>query len=42
MKVAMTLMGTDLDIQIDPRFGRYAYLLFVPSVMLTNNIQLFD
>ena len=31
MKIAVTSTGTDLDSQIDPRFGRAAYILIVDS-----------
>ena len=31
MKIAVTSKGTDLDAEIDPRFGRAAYLLIVDS-----------
>ena len=31
MKIAVTSTGTDLDAQIDPRFGRAAYILIVDS-----------
>jgi predicted Fe-Mo cluster-binding NifX family protein len=29
MKIAVTSQGTDLDSQVDPRFGRAAYILIV-------------
>ncbi len=29
MKIAITSQGTDLDAQVDPRFGRAAYILIV-------------
>jgi predicted Fe-Mo cluster-binding NifX family protein len=32
MKIAITSQGKDLDSQIDPRFGRAAYILIVDSV----------
>jgi predicted Fe-Mo cluster-binding NifX family protein len=31
MKIAVTSTGTDLDSQVDPRFGRAAYILVVDS-----------
>ena len=31
MKIAVTSAGTDLDSQVDPRFGRAAYILIVDS-----------
>ncbi len=31
MKIAVTSIGTDLDSQVDPRFGRAAYILIVDS-----------
>ncbi len=31
MKIAVTSTGTDLDSQVDPRFGRAAYILIVES-----------
>jgi len=31
MKIAVTSKGQDLDAQVDPRFGRAAYLLVVDS-----------
>ena len=31
MKIAVTCTGTDLDSQVDPRFGRAAYILIVDS-----------
>lgn len=31
MKIAITSKGTDLDSQVDPRFGRAAYILIVDS-----------
>ncbi len=31
MKIAVTSQGTDLDSQVDPRFGRAAYILIVDS-----------
>jgi predicted Fe-Mo cluster-binding NifX family protein len=34
MKIAVTSKGTDLDSQVDPRFGRAAYILIVDSETL--------
>ena len=34
MKIAVTSQGTDLDAQVDPRFGRAAYILIVDSETL--------
>ncbi|OEU56417.1 MAG: dinitrogenase iron-molybdenum cofactor biosynthesis protein [Desulfobacterales bacterium C00003106] len=34
MKVAVTSRGTDLDSEVDPRFGRAAYILIVDSETL--------
>jgi predicted Fe-Mo cluster-binding NifX family protein len=31
MKIAITSKGTDLDSQVDPRFGRASYILIVDS-----------
>jgi predicted Fe-Mo cluster-binding NifX family protein len=31
MKLAVTAKGTDLDSQVDPRFGRAAYIIIVDS-----------
>lgn len=31
MKIAVTSKGTDLDSEVDPRFGRAAYILVVDS-----------
>ena len=31
MKIAITSTGTDLDAQVDPRFGRAAYILVVDT-----------
>ena len=31
MKIAVTSRGTDMDAQVDPRFGRAAYILIVDS-----------
>jgi predicted Fe-Mo cluster-binding NifX family protein len=34
MKIAVTAKGTDLDAQVDPRFGRAEYILVVDSETL--------
>lgn len=34
MKIAVTSKGTDLDAEVDPRFGRAAYILIVDSETL--------
>lgn len=34
MKIAVTSRGTDLDADVDPRFGRAAYILIVDSETL--------
>jgi predicted Fe-Mo cluster-binding NifX family protein len=34
MKIAVTAKGTDLESQVDPRFGRAAYILIVDSETL--------
>jgi predicted Fe-Mo cluster-binding NifX family protein len=31
MKIAVTSVGTDLDSEVDPRFGRAAYIIIVDS-----------
>ncbi len=38
MKIAVTSQGTDLDAQVDPRFGRAAYILVVDSEAMTFDI----
>ena len=40
MKIAVTSKGTDLDSQVDPRFGRAAFILFVDSE--TFNFEVMD
>jgi predicted Fe-Mo cluster-binding NifX family protein len=40
MKIAVTSTGTDLDAQVDPRFGRAAYILIVDSE--TFDFEVFD
>lgn len=40
MKIAVTSTGTDLDAQVDPRFGRAAYILVVDSK--TFELEVFD
>jgi predicted Fe-Mo cluster-binding NifX family protein len=34
MKIAITSKGTDLESEVDPRFGRAAYILFVDTFSL--------
>ena len=34
MKIAVTSKGTDLDAQVDPRFGRAAYIIVVDTETL--------
>ncbi len=34
MKIAVTSRGTDLDAQVDPRFGRAAYIIIVDTETL--------
>lgn len=34
MKIAVTSKGTDIDSQIDPRFGRAEYILIVNTISL--------
>ena len=34
MKIAITAKGADLDSEVDPRFGRAAYILIVDSETL--------
>ena len=40
MKIAVSSQGTDLDSQIDPRFGRAAYLLIIDTV--SSGIEVID
>ncbi|MFC1495684.1 NifB/NifX family molybdenum-iron cluster-binding protein [Thermodesulfobacteriota bacterium] len=40
MKIAITSQGTDLDAQVDPRFGRAAYIVVVDSE--SNEFQVID
>jgi len=40
MKIAVTSQGKDLDSQVDPRFGRAAYILIVDSETL--NFEVID
>jgi len=40
MKIAVTSTGIDLDAQVDPRFGRAAYILIVDSK--TFEFEVFD
>ena len=40
MKIAVTSTGMDLDSQVDPRFGRAAYILIVDSE--TFDFEVFD
>ena len=39
MKVAVTSKGTDLDSEVDPRFGRAAYILIVETDDDTINVM---
>lgn len=38
MKIAVTSTGIDLDAQIDPRFGRAAYILIIDSETLAFDV----
>jgi len=38
MKIAVTSTGTDLDSQVDPRFGRAMYVLIVDSETLDHEV----
>jgi predicted Fe-Mo cluster-binding NifX family protein len=40
MKIAISSLGRDLDSQIDPRFGRAAYILIVDTV--SNGLEVLD
>jgi predicted Fe-Mo cluster-binding NifX family protein len=40
MKIAITSLGQDLNSEIDPRFGRAAYIVIVDTV--NNNVQTLD
>jgi predicted Fe-Mo cluster-binding NifX family protein len=40
MKIAVTSQGTNLDAQVDPRFGRAAYVIVVDSD--TGNFEVID
>jgi len=40
MKIAITSQGRDLDSQVDPRFGRAAYILIVNTV--DNGVEVLD
>ena len=40
MKIAVSSQGTDLDSQIDPRFGRAAYILIIDT--LSSGIEVLD
>jgi predicted Fe-Mo cluster-binding NifX family protein len=40
MKIAVSSMGKDLDSQIDPRFGRAAYILIVDTV--SHGVEVLD
>ena len=40
MKIAITSQGTNLDAQVDPRFGRAAYLIIVDPD--TNDFEVVD
>ena len=40
MKIAISSLGRDLDSQIDPRFGRAAYILIVDTV--SNGVEVID
>ncbi len=38
MKIAVTSKGTDLDAQVDPRFGRAAYIIVVDTETLAFDV----
>jgi len=40
MKIAITSLGRDLNSQVDPRFGRAAYILIVNTV--DNGVEVLD
>ena len=40
MKIAVSSQGTDIDSQVDPRFGRAAYILVVDTV--SNGVEVLD
>jgi len=40
MKIAISSLGRDLDSQIDPRFGRAAYILIVDTV--SNGVEVLN
>jgi len=40
MKIAISSLGQDLDSQIDPRFGRAAYILIIDTVH--KGVEVFD
>ena len=40
MKIAITSLGQDLSSQIDPRFGRAAYILIIDTVH--SGVEVFD
>ena len=40
MKIAITSLGQDLNSQVDPRFGRAAYILIVDTV--DNGVEVLD
>lgn len=40
MKIAVSSQGTDIDSQVDPRFGRAAYILVIDTV--SNGVEVLD
>ncbi len=38
MKIAITSKGTDLDSEVDPRFGRAAYILIVDTFSMSIDV----
>jgi len=40
MKIAVSSQGTDIDSQVDPRFGRAAYILVIDTV--SNGFEVLD